>query len=119
MQSSSQVKFSSNIYSQNRKDPRSGISVNSAANLDVAMYWESINKDNPRPSTTANNRDHLTEMWTFPNNKRSSQSKYREVYGNSEELTQIRNESDRTHHKKKDWLKTYFESMHKNKKFSR
>ena len=119
MQNLPQFKFSSNIYSQNCRDPRAEISSSSAANLDVALYWEALEKDSSRPSTAVHTRDHLKEMWTLPENKKSSQSKYREIYNNSDELTQIRRDSDRTHHKKKDWLKSYFESMHKNKKFSR
>ena len=119
MQSSPQFKFSSNIYSQNVKDPRTCISQSSANNLDVALYWDSVQKDSLRPATTVQTHDHLKEMWTMPENKKSSQSKYREVYSNSEELRQIRSESDKTHHKKKDWLKSFFESLHKNKHFNR
>ena len=119
MQNLPEFKFSSNIYSQNRKDPRAEISATTAANLDVAMYWESMARDSARPSTVAHTRDHLKEMWTLPENRRSSQSKYREVHNNSEELSESRKEADTTHHKKKDWLKTYFESMHKHKKVSR
>ena len=119
MQSNPQFKFSSNIYSQNVKDPRTSISQSSANNLDVALYWESVQKDSLRPATSVQSRDHLKEMWTMPDSKKSSQSKYREVYNNSEELRQIRSESDKTHHKKKDWLKSFFESLHKNKHFNR
>jgi hypothetical protein len=119
MQSTPQFKFSSNIYSQNAKDPRNGISQTSANNLDVALYWESMQKESLRPTTSVQSRDHLKEMWTMPENKRSSQSKYREVYKNSDELAQIISDSDKTHHKKKDWLKSFFESLHKNKHFNR
>lgn len=119
MQDLPKFKFSSNIYSQDRKDPRSEISATSAANLDVALYWESMEKASGRPSTVAHKRDHLKEMWTLPENKKSSQSKYREVHNNGEELVESIKESDRTHYKKKDWLKTYFESLHKNKNFNR
>ena len=62
MENKQGFKFSSNIYSQNVKDPRSGISVTSAANIDVAQYWESSKKDSQRPSTANYQRDHLKEM---------------------------------------------------------
>lgn len=119
MQSTPQFKFSSNIHCNSAKDPRAGISQTSSNNLDVALYWESMNKDPLRPATRVQTRDHLKEMWTMPDTKKSSQSKYREVYNNSDELKQIRDDSDKTHHKKKDWLKTFFESLHKNKHFNR
>jgi hypothetical protein len=119
MQKPSEFKFSSNIYSQGRKDPRAGISVASSNNLEIALYWDTFRSENSRPSTVTHTRDHLKEMWTLPEAKKSSQSKYREVYNNSEELAQLRSDSDKTHFKQKDWLKSYFEVMHKHKKFSR
>jgi hypothetical protein len=119
MQNTSQFKFSSNIHSHSAKDPRAGISQSSSSNLDVALYWETMNRDSLRPETRVQTRDHLNEMWTMPVNKKSSQSKYREVFNNPEELRQIREDSDKTHHKKKDWLKSFFESLHKNKHFNR
>ncbi|CAG9314509.1 unnamed protein product [Blepharisma stoltei] len=123
----SNFKFTSNIYSRGGNDPRRAMSSNSAAAMEVAKFWckakdeeEEEAKDERPVTVNAHSRDHLQEMWnSMKLQKKPPKSSYGEVFRETPELKEERESSDNIHHKKKDWLKDYFECVHRHKYFVR
>lgn len=128
--------FSSNIHSTRSLDPRRHISSSSHNNLEIAQFWEDARRTRQntarppsaevqpkRPETRpegAHRKDHLREMWDgIKYQKQPVTSSYRQVFEHTTEKQEELDTKDRTNFKKKDWLKGYFENVHRHKHFVR
>mmetsp|Transcript_94 Transcript_94/g.166 ORF Transcript_94/g.166 Transcript_94/m.166 type:complete len:114 (+) Transcript_94:551-892(+) len=112
----SSFKFTSNIGISREVIPRK-VSVTQAANEEVKKNWN-LDEHAPKPtSANAHKRDHLQEMWQgMTYSKRPTTSSYKETHSQEQHEEP---DLDQTHHKKKDWLKDYFECVQRNKHFVR
>ena len=115
-----QFQYTNNVYGKYGKDPRRLLSSQNLANLEVEMHWRNRQEELTEvPRSKPHMRDHVKELWGRASSSRPMTSSYKETHEESKELVDERTNHDFFHHKKKDWLKEYFERLNQNKTVTR
>ena len=78
-----------------------------------------MNATAERAQSRPHTRDHVQELWMGVGPPRPPTSSYRANHSNTREIKEELAVHDHTHHKRRDWLKDYFELVNQNKKVAR